>query len=78
MAFAILPRFEDRFPKLRRGHGTTHPYNRVDEETDITTRLANPCNAAGCKGPSDKKSREQHFDREANIADWKAERKIYS
>lgn len=76
MAFEILPRFDDRFPRLRRGHGTTHPYERSTEFA--VTRKACPCVAAGCKGPMDKKSREQHFDKAANIADWKAERKIYS
>jgi hypothetical protein len=78
MAFDILPRFSDRFPKLRRGHGTTHPYERIDNETGAVTRKACPCIAEGCKGPMDKKSRETHYDHAANVEDWKAERKIYS
>jgi hypothetical protein len=74
MVVTYLPRVEDYFPKLRRGHGTTHRFSRttVENGQTIVLRKANPCVASSCKG--DTKSKDTHFDKGANIADWLEER----
>jgi hypothetical protein len=59
--FDYLPRRDQFFPSLRRGHGTTHPHARVRDGEVV--RKAGVCASVGCKG-------DKHIDMKANIADW--------
>jgi hypothetical protein len=71
MSLVLIPRFDDHFPKLRRGHGSTHTKPRFDSETGVKLRNSNPCVHDGCKGAFDVKCLMNHIDQAANIDDWK-------
>jgi hypothetical protein len=64
-----MPRLDDFFPHMRRGHGTTHPAPRINKQ-GVQTRNATVCVASGCRGYAD----DKHTDKGANVADWKEER----
>lgn len=66
-----LPRYEDHFPKLRRGHGSRHVRPKFNEN-GVKIRNGNPCNHEGCKGAFDDKGRKAHFDQAANIKEWES------
>lgn len=70
------PDIHDFFPKVRRGHGTTHPYARVKD--GVTVRKACRCVAETCsllrRQDGEKVKGEPHEDPAANAADWKQER----
>lgn len=68
--FETLPRWDDHFPKLRRGHGSTHTQPRFNAAGE-KTRNSNPCVADGCKGSYSDGSKKTHVDQGANITDWK-------
>lgn len=71
-----LPRPEDFFPKLRRGHGSIRPYvmTAMEGHKDLVPVLNKvACAAPGCKGPHDEKSVKVHFDKAANMNDWSKE-----
>lgn len=57
------------FPRVRRGHGTTHPQTRFVDGAKL--RNACPCVLETCVLNG---GREKHIDPEANVKDWKAER----
>lgn len=75
-----MPRPLSFFPTTRRGHGSTHPKDKVDDKTGQTVRKAMPCVNPACsllrrQDDSGKTVRgEAHDDQYANVQDWKAER----
>ncbi len=85
MTFNALPRREDFFPKLRRGHGSAHDahyYRVVDREDgqhgeltrfDNPAAIEHPCVDVTCvlNMPA---SKNQHHDTNANLRDWCQER----
>lgn len=57
--FDYLPRPDQFFPNLRRGHGTIHKPTEKHPK-------AGKCASTGCKG-------DKHIDKQANIDDWCAD-----
>jgi hypothetical protein len=70
VSIVTIPRFDDHFPKLRRGHGSRHTRPRFNND-GVKVRNSTPCVHDGCKGAFDEKSLKTHIDKAANIADWK-------
>lgn len=74
---AYRPDIHDFFPKLRRGHGTTHPSARMKDGDQV--REGNVCVNDACslkrrQTRSDEKVKgEMHIDPAANAGDWKEE-----
>lgn len=65
------PTRDEHFPKLRRGHGTTHPQARTDKDGQLI-RNACACVAEGCAVRGN--VGQEHWNAEANVQDWMAER----
>ena len=63
--FDYLPRPDQFFPNLRRGHGSMHARRAGELTPDfwINHPKAGKCAAPGCKG-------DKHIDKQANIDDW--------
>lgn len=59
-SFEYLPRREDYFPKLKRGHGSREAHLCVDE----TCNLNQP------------KSKNLHHDSKANLTEWCEQRRL--
>lgn len=68
-----LPRRDDHFPKLRRGHGTTHPTPRYRENGTVKVREMTECVDPTCSMFMPK-SKNLHIDKSANLRDWCEER----
>ena len=78
ITFNALPRREDFFPKLRRGHGTAHQDYFVDDERVVhlnPKHIEHPCVDVTCElnMPS---SKNAHHDTQANMRDWCQERGV--
>lgn len=72
--FDYLPRRDDFFPRTKRGHGTTHPRHRFDQD-GIKVRDGNPCVDPTCSLHAPK-SKNLHRDKTANLEQWCDEHKL--
>lgn len=66
-----LPRRDDHFPKLRRGHGTARPNPRIVD--GVKVREETLCVDPTCQVYMPK-SKNLHVDKSANMRDWCEER----
>lgn len=79
MSTDYRPNIHDFFPQLRRGHGTSHPHDRVKDGR--LTRTGNPCVNESCslrRSPAregEKRRGEAHLDPAANVKEWKEARR---
>jgi hypothetical protein len=71
------PDIHDFFPKTRRGHGSTHPQDRVRDNVTVRSgcRCVNPaCSLLRRQDESGKSVKgEAHDDPKANVEEWKAD-----
>ncbi len=72
ITFNPLPRRDSYFPRLRRGHGTTHPEARFDKDGQEIRQMT-ACVEVTCQ-LNMPKSKNQHHDTAANLRDWCKER----
>jgi hypothetical protein len=73
----VRPDFLDRFPRTRRGHGTTHPHPTVrhGKTNSGKVRKACPCVQSSCE-LNMRKGGETHSAHDSNVDDWREEHGI--
>jgi hypothetical protein len=82
MRFASYrPSLLDHLPKTRRGHGTTHPFDRVSRKTGLMSRRRCACVQPTCErnlptGKDGKPHGEEHENKADNAKDWKIDHKV--
>jgi len=67
MSLVCRPHREDYFPRLKRGHGTTHPEPRIVDGQKV--RESTACVDPTCQKNAPK-SKNMHMDTKANIQEW--------
>lgn len=81
MSESYHPNMHDFFPKVRRGHGTTHPDIRTNKK-GVQVRNACPCVNAACSllrhaNHDGERRGEPHLDPAMNVREWKEERRFH-